>query len=186
MADDRRVAEDYQVLQRVAGNRLAMTTFLAGFSLTAFAALAPGAHVAGFRWSDLRSWELDRRLLVAALLAVATLLFIFAAMSTYVAMQRVGSLSRGAVLQLDGSQAQPDLADRDVALVEEAMRIYVEPWRFLVLGLLLVSAAIVLECFDVDLLLGIVVGATAVVIVAGTPALHTNLRRVLLGRGAPS
>ena len=172
--------EAYHLLQRVAGTRLTMSTFLAGFALTAFAALAPGLHLSGLPWAEYRSWPIVRPLLVLALLAAAALALLVCALATYIAMQRAGTLSSAGARALEGDEA-PVLSAADAALLDEAFALYLEPWRLLSLGVLLEMAAIVLECFAIALPLGLLVAVVVVALGVTNRGLHRGLRTGLLG-----
>ena len=167
---------DYRWLSRAAPNRLSVSTFFAGFTLAAFVGLFTVAP-------ELHHLDASGIVLLAAeaLIAASTLLFIFTAMATYVCMQRLAELSVAAVDALTSDDGRP-LGDRDQRLLREAVAIYREPAPFIVWGLLLVVAGILLIARHVYPALFAVLAAVTGLILIRTRALHGALRQVLPGR----
>lgn len=170
--------EPYQVYLRVsrsAPNRLTVSTFLAGFTLAAFVALFSAAQTIDHVNSD--SVVL---FLADAFLGIATLLFLVTTTATYVAMQRIAALSPEAMRSVD--TLNPSFSVSDGTKVREAELIFLEPATFIVWGLLLIVASLLLVGWHVSpglclvLLLGLVGTLTR------TSKLRSDLRRVMLSR----
>jgi hypothetical protein len=177
-ADARHV---YFVLSRAAPNRLTVTTFFAGFTLTAFVGLFTVSP--RFHHADATALLL---LVAEVLVATSTLLFIFTAMATYVSIQRLSELSKGATDALAQGAADPlRLSPRDAALLRDAQRIYDEPALLVPWGLLLVIFGIQLIAWHISPIVGGIIALATLIILVHTMSLHLGMRQVLRERRLP-
>ena len=165
----------YLRLTRSAPNRLTVSTFLAGFTLAAFVALFSSAQSIDRITSDTVVL-----LLADAFLGIATLLFLVTTTASYVAMQRLAGLSADAMLGTEFER--PSLSPGDVTMLREAEAIFLEPATYIVWGLLLIVASLLLVGWHVNPGLSVVLFLGLAVILTRTRTLRTDLRRVVFRR----
>lgn len=165
----------YLRLNRSAPNRLTVSTFLAGFTLAAFVALFSAAqHI------DQLNSDAVVLFLADAFLGVATLLFLVSTTATYVAMQRIAGLSSGAMQTVDS--VHPSFSPGDDTRLREAEAIYLEPATFIVWGLLLIVASLLLVGWHIHPALGGILFIGLAASLLRTRKLRTDLRRVVRSR----
>lgn len=165
----------YLRLSRSAPNRLTVSTFLAGFTLAAFVALFSAAQSIDHVSSD--SIVL---FLADAFLGIATLLFLVTTTATYIAMQRIAALSPEAMTSAES--AHPSFSPSDGVRLREAESIFLEPATFIVWGLLLIVASLLLVGWHVHPGLSLVLLLGLAAILLRTQKLRTDLRLVIRSR----
>ncbi len=165
----------YLRLSRSTPNRLTVSTFLAGFTLAAFVALFSSAQTIDHVNSDTVVL-----FLADAFLGIATLLFLVTTTATYVAMQRIAGLSAEAMRSAD--TAHPTFTPTDAVTLQQAETIFLEPATFIVWGLLLIVASLLLVGWHVSPGLSVVLFLGLVVLMVRAGTLRTDLKHVLTSR----
>ena len=173
-----RERDAYLWVSRTAPNRLTVSAFFAGFTLTAFVGLVTVApslpHLQGMAIISL---------LADVCLASAAFFFIFSTMATYVAMQRIAVLSRAAVRLLDADSMEfCHLHPGDLATLQEGETMYDEAGLFITWGLILVVLGILLVAWHVQLVLALALLIILLMIVAKVRTLDAGIVSALRGR----
>jgi hypothetical protein len=138
-------------------NRLSASAFLAGLSFAAFTVLltVPSVeNVGSLRWPDRHHILV---LVIAILVAAATLIFLASAYTSFEAIRRINDISRPSVRILE-EREDAELSNRyDRKFLDEATTMHRQAGGFISYGLWLLFGTLVCIGFQINLVVGIVI-----------------------------
>jgi hypothetical protein len=173
-AEWREFQQQYWIVKNQDANRFSTSSFLGGFALATFAALAYSQG--GIPMPQSLADENLVRLIVACLLIGATLFFLVSAMSSYQSIHLVNRISHESVKKLESagegdwetlgrSHSSKDDKATDAERLEEAWRIHEESGGFITPGFVSLLSALVFIGLEINWFVLVIAGVCFIAII---------------------